>query len=116
MFHFGDDYHRQIVLAGVLLTVAAVLGKFLAGYAAVGPGLNRRVIGMGMVPHGEIGLLFTSIALASGVFDRAVFSAVATAVFVTTFVGLIGLQALFPLAPGSTESSEPAREVEASPG
>src|SRR5262249_15847531 len=61
-FHFSHDYHRQVVLAGVLLAVAAVLGKFLAGYAAIGSGLNRKVIGMGMVPHGEIGLLFANLA------------------------------------------------------
>src|SRR5262245_24524510 len=114
-FHLGDGYHRQIVLAGALLTVAAVVGKFLAGYAAAGPGLNRKVVGMGMVPHGEIGLVFTNIALAGGVFDRAVFSAVAVAVFVTTYVGLVGIQALFPMIPRSVERAEPAREVLVTP-
>jgi Kef-type K+ transport system membrane component KefB len=115
MFHLSDGYHRQIVLASVLLTVATVLGKFLAGYAVIGSGLNRKVIGMGMVPHGEIGLLFANLALASRVFDRAVFSAVAAAVFVTTYVGLVGLQVLFPMVPSRTESTEPAREAPASP-
>jgi Kef-type K+ transport system membrane component KefB len=86
--------------------VAAVLGKFLAGYAAFGPGLNRKLIGMGMVPHGEIGLLFANLALAGKVFDRAVFSAVAAAVFVTTYVGLLGMQALFPMVPPATDRAE----------
>jgi Kef-type K+ transport system membrane component KefB len=110
-FHLGDGFHWQIVLASVLLTVAAVVGKFLAGYAAIGSGLNRKVIGIGMVPHGEIGLLFANIAFAARVFDRAVFSAVAAAVFVTTYVGLLGIQALFPMVPRKSESAEPAREV-----
>jgi Kef-type K+ transport system membrane component KefB len=95
------------------VTVAAVLGKFLAGYAAIGSGLNRKVIGMGMAPHGEIGLLFANIVLASQVFDRAVFSAVASAVFVTTYVGLLGLQSLFRMAPPRTTSARPAPEVSA---
>jgi Kef-type K+ transport system membrane component KefB len=114
IFQLGDGYHRQIVLAGVLLTLAAVVGKFVAGYAAIGPGLNRKVIGMGMVPHGEIGLLFANLALASRVFDRAVFSAVATAVFVTTYVGLLGIQVLFRRVPTPTESTKPAPEALAS--
>jgi Kef-type K+ transport system membrane component KefB len=116
MFHLTDGYHRQVVLAAVLLTVAAVVGKFLAGYTVIGWKLNRKVIGMGMVPHGEIGLLFANIALASRLFDRPVFSAVAVAVFVTTYVGLVGMQALFPMAARKTESAEPTREVLASPG
>jgi Kef-type K+ transport system membrane component KefB len=115
MFQFSDSYHRQVVLAGVLLIVAAVLGKFLAGYAAIGPGLNRKVIGMGMVAHGEIGLLFANIALASRVFDRAMFTAVATVVFVTTYVGLLGMQALYRRVPQRTNSAGPVPEVSASP-
>lgn len=103
-FNPGDGYHRQIMLAGVLLTVAAVLGKLLAGYAAIGARLNRHVIGVGLVPHGEIGLLFANLALVSGAFDRTVFSAVATAVFVTTYVGLVALQWLFPMKPASPSS------------
>jgi Kef-type K+ transport system membrane component KefB len=113
-FDLSDGYHRQIILAGVLLTVAAVVGKFLAGYAAYGPGLNRKVVGMGMVPHGEIGLLFANLALAGKVFDRAVFSAVAAAVFVTTYVGLLGMQALFPMVPPATDRAEPEAEAPAS--
>jgi Kef-type K+ transport system membrane component KefB len=112
-FHLGDGYHRQVILAGVLLAVVAVLGKFLAGYAAIGPGLKRKVIGVGMVPHGEIGLLFANLALAGRVFDRAVFSAVATAVFVTTYVGLLGIQFLFPPVPQGTTSVEPVPGKEA---
>jgi Kef-type K+ transport system membrane component KefB len=112
-FQLSDGYHRQVVLAGVLLALAAVLGKFLAGYAAIRWGLKKKVIGMGMVPHGEIGLLFANIALASRAFDRAVFSAVAAAVFVTTYVGLLGLQAMFPKAPEGTKSAEPAPEAPA---
>jgi Kef-type K+ transport system membrane component KefB len=115
MFQFSDGYHRQVVLAGVLLTVAAVLGKFLAGYAAIGSGLNRKVIGRGMVAHGEIGLLFANIAFASRVFDRAMFTAVATVVFVTTYVGLLGMQALYRRVPQRTRSSGPVPEVSAIP-
>jgi Kef-type K+ transport system membrane component KefB len=110
--HLSNDYHRQVVLAGVLLTVAAVVGKFLAGYTAIGSGLSRKVIGMGMVPHGEIGLLFANLALASRVFDRVVFSAVAAAVFVTTYVGLLGMQALFRK---KAKSASPVPEVSPSP-
>ena len=98
------------------MALVAVLGKFLAGYAAVRWVVKKKVIGMGMVPHGEIGLLFANIALASQAFDRAVFSAVAVAVFVTTYVGLLGLQVMFRMVPERTERAKPAPEASASPG
>ncbi len=79
-----------LTLAGVL-TVVAVLGKLVAGLGARGPGINRLAVGVGMVPRGEVGLIFAAIGsqlTVQGVkvIDGNVFSAVVVMVIVTTMV------------------------------
>lgn len=87
--------HRTLAVGGALI-VAAVLGKFLAGYAPFWIRGNKRVIGVGMIPRGEVGLIFAQMGLSSGVFDAAMFSAVALMVMVTTFMAPPLLKLLFP--------------------
>src|SRR5215831_3073632 len=45
-----------------------------------------KVIGVGMIPRGEVGLIFAQTGLASGVFTPSLFSAVTIMVLVTTFM------------------------------
>lgn len=73
------------------LTVVAILGKLLAGVGALGKGLDRLSIGIGMVPRGEVGLIFASIGSqlsvkGERVVNEHVFSAVVVMVIVTTMV------------------------------
>lgn len=75
-------------LAG-LLTLAAIAGKQACSLGAVGGGLDRLSIGIGMIPRGEVGLIFASVGrgLSVGgqpIVDDAVFSAVVIMVIVTT--------------------------------
>ena len=90
-----SENHRTLVIGGALI-VAAVLGKFLAGYAPFWIRADKRVIGVGMIPRGEVGLIFAQMGLTSGVFDAAMFSAVALMVMVTTFMAPPLLKLLFP--------------------
>lgn len=69
-----------------LLIVLGVLGKMAAGWAAWGKGLNRYAIGVGMVPRGEVGLIFAGIGLSSGILDNALYSAIVGMVVATTFL------------------------------
>ncbi len=78
----GDGFP---LLAGGLL-VAAVAGKLASGWAARGAGLNRWGIGFGMLPRGEVGLIFAQIGLASKVIDGPLYAAVVMVVVVTTFL------------------------------
>jgi Kef-type K+ transport system membrane component KefB len=73
------------------LCVVAVAGKLVAGLGALGTGLDRLSIGFGMMPRGEVGLIFASIGATlhvkgEPVVDPAVFSAVVVMVIVTTMV------------------------------
>lgn len=77
------DWH-VVQMAGGLL-VAAILGKIVCGYAA-GRGVNRLAVGIGMLPRGEVGLIFAAIGKSLGVISDALFSAVVLMVIVTTLI------------------------------
>jgi Kef-type K+ transport system membrane component KefB len=79
------------LLLASAFTAAAVVGKLAAGLAA-GRGLDRLSVGMGMVPRGEVGLIFASIGKGIGVVDDAIFSAIVIMVIFTTFVTPVGLR------------------------
>ncbi|HVS31080.1 MAG TPA: cation:proton antiporter, partial [Thermoanaerobaculia bacterium] len=77
---------RQFLVIGLVLTVVAIIGKLLAGYAAFGRPLRKTVIGVGMVPRGEVGLIFAQLGLTAGLLSAGLYSSVAMMVIVTTFV------------------------------
>ncbi len=70
------------VAAGV--TVAAIAGKLVAGLAA--GSADRWAVGWGMVPRGEVGLIFASVGKQLGVVDDALFSVIVCMVILTTLV------------------------------
>ena len=102
-----DPANRQTLLVGGLLIVAAVVGKFLAGYAPFWFQGNKKVIGVGMIPRGEVGLIFAQMGLTSGVFDPGLFSAVTLMVMVTTFMAPPLLKLLFPPVEREQKPPEP---------
>lgn len=77
---------RLFLLIGVLLTLVGIVGKVLAGAGAFGKGVRRIVVGIGMIPRGEVGLIFATIGLSSGMLSRGLYSSVTLMVLATTFV------------------------------
>jgi Kef-type K+ transport system membrane component KefB len=71
---------------GLGLTVIGILGKVAAGYVVWKKGMRRTVIGVGMIPRGEVGLIFAQIGLASKLISGGLYSAVALMVMITTFI------------------------------
>ena len=72
-----------------LLTVAAMMGKQACAIGAIGRPLDRLSIGIGMMPRGEVGLIFANIGLGLSlagqpIVDQGIFSAVVIMVIVTT--------------------------------
>jgi Kef-type K+ transport system membrane component KefB len=72
----------------VLLTLAAVVGKQVCGLVS-GPGVSRLVIGFGMMPRGEVGLIFagigaTLVLAGRPVVDPATYAAAVFMVMATT--------------------------------
>ena len=77
--------HPDVMLLAAGLLVAAILGKGLSGFGAFGV-RNHWAIGIGMMPRGEVGLVFAAIGKSLGVMNDALFSAVVLMVIVTTLV------------------------------
>ena len=77
---------RDVAVVGVALTVVAIVGKFVAGYAPVWVRANKHLIGIGMIPRGEVGLIFAQAGLTAGVLTTGTFSALMLMVLVTTFM------------------------------
>jgi Kef-type K+ transport system membrane component KefB len=84
-----------ILGVAAILTLLAILGKLAAGWAAPWVRFRRLVVGVGMVPRGEVGLIFADIGRRAGVLNEAVFGAILLMVMATTFVAPPALKALF---------------------
>ena len=84
------------------LTVAAIVGKQICALGVLERGVNRFAIGLGMIPRGEVGLIFAGIGAtlmlpsATGasqpVISSAVFGAVVIMVIITTLLTPVALK------------------------
>jgi Kef-type K+ transport system membrane component KefB len=99
---------RQFFVVGLLLTVVAIIGKLLSGYAAFGRPLRKVVIGVGMVPRGEVGLIFAQLGLSAGLLSSGLYSSVAMMVMITTFIAPPALRALLAKTKQPREDADSA--------
>jgi Kef-type K+ transport system membrane component KefB len=76
---------KQVFLYSLCLLAAAIVGKLISGFGA-----NRRddrlLVGIGMIPRGEVGLVFASVGKSLHIIPDALFSAIIVMVVVTTFI------------------------------
>jgi len=89
---FAEDARLGIA---ILLTAAAIASKLVAGLAVYQRGVRRWPIGVGMVPRGEVGLIFAGAGLAAGVIGDDLYAALIVVVMLTTFVAPPWLKALY---------------------
>ncbi len=79
--------NRAGLIIAAFLIIVAILGKVITGWGVFGkPGVNRLAIGFGMIPRGEVGLVFAGIGAASGVLDKPLEAAIIVMVILTTFL------------------------------
>ena len=71
---------------GVILIVTGVVGKYLAAYAPWWFRGNKPLIGVAMIPRGEVGLIFAQMGLTTQAISPSLFSAITLMVMVTTFL------------------------------
>jgi Kef-type K+ transport system membrane component KefB len=79
----------------MLLTAVAIASKLVAGLAVYQPGVRRWPVGVGMVPRGEVGLIFAGAGLAAGVLAEDLYAALVVVVMLTTFAAPPWLKALY---------------------
>jgi Kef-type K+ transport system membrane component KefB len=92
----------EILSFAFVLTLAAIIGKQICALGVTEGGLNRLAIGVGMIPRGEVGLIFAGIGAtlmlpsANGVsvpvITSAVFGAVVIMVIITTLLTPLALK------------------------
>src|SRR5206468_8175025 len=68
------------------LIVVACAGKVVAGLGMLGGAGDKLMVGLGMLPRGEVGLIFASIGLAEGVLDHDLYGALVLVVLATTLL------------------------------
>jgi Kef-type K+ transport system membrane component KefB len=79
--------NRQGLIIAAFLILVAIIGKVITGWAVFGKEkVNRLAIGIGMIPRGEVGLVFAGIGAASGVLDKPLQAAIIIMVILTTFI------------------------------
>jgi Kef-type K+ transport system membrane component KefB len=93
----GQALSVTVLGLAALLTAGALLGKLACALGVLERGVNRWAVGIGMVPRGEVGLIFASIGAGIVVggrplLDTGIFPAVVLMVLVTTVVTPVGLR------------------------
>jgi Kef-type K+ transport system membrane component KefB len=83
--------HVEVLLFAALLSLAAIAGKMICAAGVLERGLDRVSVAVGMVPRGEVGLIFAGIGAqlvlhGQRVIPPPVFAAVVVMVIVTTLV------------------------------
>lgn len=79
--------NREGLVIAAFLIAVAIIGKLVTGWTVFGAGpVNRPAIGIGMIPRGEVGLVFAGIGSASGVLDKPLEAAIIIMVILTTFL------------------------------
>ena len=88
--------NREGLIIAAFLIVVAILGKVVTGFTVFGEEkLNKLAIGVGMIPRGEVGLVFAGVGSASGALSEATEAAIIMMVIITTFVAPPLLRVVF---------------------
>jgi len=78
-------FNPKVLGVALAVTAFAFLGKILAGLGTWG-GTKRLIVGFGMVPRGEVGLIFANVGMAIGVVSDELFSVIVVMVIFTTLL------------------------------
>jgi Kef-type K+ transport system membrane component KefB len=89
------ENHPVLILSSALLVVA-IAGKLMSGLAIVRDTENRLIVGAGMIPRGEVGLICGNIGLMCGALPGDIFSSLLLVVMFTTFIGPVFLRFIVP--------------------
>ncbi|MGK7888941.1 MAG: cation:proton antiporter [Leptolyngbyaceae cyanobacterium] len=83
----ADPANRSGLIMAAFLVVIAIVGKLATGFTIFGKEkVNRVAIGVGMIPRGEVGLVFAGVGSASGVLSESLEAAIIVMVIMTTFL------------------------------
>jgi Kef-type K+ transport system membrane component KefB len=76
----------ELYLTALIVSVVAILGKLVSGFAAAGTGTEKLLVGIAMVPRGEVGLIFAATGKGLGVLSDDLFSVIIITIVVSTLI------------------------------
>jgi Kef-type K+ transport system membrane component KefB len=88
--------NREVLFNGAVLTLIAIVGKWLGGLA-IAPQqgfIIANKVGVGMVPRGEVGLIVVGIGLTTNLIDNRLFAEIVVMIIATTILAPIVLRLL----------------------
>jgi Kef-type K+ transport system membrane component KefB len=89
----SDPASRTALIIAAFLFVVAVIGKIAAGWAFVSKQPTRRlVVGLGMMPRGEVGLIFLGLGTSAKLLSPSLEAAILLMVIGTTFLAPVLLR------------------------
>lgn len=80
--------------SGVLL-LAAILGKFLGAFVLDESWASRLMVGMSMVPRGEVGLIFAEIGRFAGIFNNEIHAGLVIVIVLTTILPPFAMKSFY---------------------
>ena len=97
-----------VFLVGAAISILAFGGKYVSALGAIGKGMNASVIGIGMAPRGEVGLIFVAVATTtlSAVIDEQVIAIIIWMVINTTVIAPMLLNRILKKSDNSTPEED----------
>ncbi len=74
----------KVLLIAIAVASVALVGKIAAGYVA--GDVNKAIVGWGMVPRGEVGLIFAAMGRSLGVVPDRLFSVIVIVIIFSTLI------------------------------
>lgn len=99
--------NAHAIAVGGALIVCGVLGKVIAGWAPTWVRADKLLIGVAMVPRGEVGLIFAQAGLAAGAIDQELFGGIMMMVLVTTIITPPAMKAIMGRSRASLTEAVP---------
>ena len=79
-------FDARVIAIALLLSAVAIIGKIAAAVGAFGTKSDKLVIGFGMLPRGEVGLIFATIGLKVGALSEEMYGSILFVVLLTTLL------------------------------
>jgi len=93
-------FNLNVLFKALIITAIAIIGKVASGLVA--GRANKLLVGFGMVPRGEVGLIFATIGKELNVISDELFSIIVTMVILTTLLTPLILSFILKKQEGKT--------------
>lgn len=82
---FNPENRDTLILCTLLIPIA-IVGKFVSGFSVWKKGISKAMIGVGMIPRGEVALVCAQVGLSSSMLTQKTFSALVVTIILTALV------------------------------